>query len=139
MPVNFYTKNIEFTLKQKTKTREWIKKVIDAEGYQLANLNFIFCSDDFLKSINNQYLKHNYYTDVLTFDNSEQKTQLEGDIFISIDRVMENAVELGVGFEMELRRVMVHGVLHLIGYNDKKEEELIAMRNKEDQWLREVR
>ena len=101
----------------------------------LSNINYIFCSDDYLLTINQEHLNHDYYTDIITFDLSEKENNIESDIFISIDRVKENAKNNHVKFHIELYRVLIHGVLHLLGFNDKNEEEKLIMREKEDACL----
>jgi rRNA maturation RNase YbeY len=115
--------------------RAWIFETIKAEQKQLGELNYIFCSDEYLLKINKEYLNHDTLTDIITFDNSEEALTIEGDIFISIERVQENAQELKVSFEEELARVMIHGVLHLVGYKDKTLEDSQKMRAKEDHYL----
>lgn len=115
--------------------KTWIYKLIEQEEYRLVGLNFIFCSDEFLHHINLQYLQHDDYTDIITFDNSETETDIEGDIFISVDRVIENSGKFKVSPEQELFRVMAHGVLHLTGYNDKSKKEKKIMRKKEKKAL----
>ena len=101
----------------------------------MGDLNYIFCSDDYLLEINKQYLDHDYYTDIITFDNSEEEGKIEGDIYVSVDRVKENAIEFGANFETELRRVLIHGLLHLMNYTDTSEELKAQMRAKEDECL----
>lgn len=133
--VNFFSQDVPFTLPNPRKTSNWIKKALHAEKRSLTQLNFIFCSDEHLLGINMQYLKHNTYTDIITFDNSEAPKTIEGDIFISIERVEENAKKLNLPFIEELRRVIIHGVLHLIGYSDKGEAQIKRMRKKEDTYL----
>lgn len=125
----------KFNLHSRTKLKEWIKKTAEQRGKKIGNISYIFCSDDELLQINNQYLKHNYYTDVITFDYSEGVV-LNGDIFISIDRVKDNAEQVGVTFEEELYRVMIHGVLHLSGVNDKTEQQAKQMRKAEEDSLK---
>jgi len=135
IPVHFFSEDLEFTLKQKTNVRNWIKSTIVAEGYALDELNFIFCSDAYLLTINQQYLDHDTYTDIITFDNSEVEDRITGDIFISVERVRENASSFGVAFEDELHRVIIHGTLHLLGYPDKTKAEKTRMTQKEDEYL----
>lgn len=130
--INFFTEDISFNLKQRIHIRNWIQKVILSKGAKLNKINYIFCSDEYLKAVNIEYLNHDYYTDIITFDNSEEENQLEGDIYISIDRVRENSQQFGKAFENELQRVMIHGILHLIGYGDKSEEEAEQMRHEEE-------
>jgi probable rRNA maturation factor len=133
--IHFFTEDIRFTLKHKTIIKNWLKETIKAEGYLLQELNFIFCSDEYLLGINQQYLDHDTYTDVITFDNSEVLKTIVGDIFISIDRIRENAAEFSRDFMDELCRVMVHGTLHLLGYKDKTKADKAGMTGKEDQYL----
>lgn len=131
----FFTEDISYVLKNKTSLRKWISQAILNEGKATGELNFILCSDEYLLSINREYLNHDTYTDIITFDNSENTGTISGDIFISIDRVNENALKFGVSPANELHRVMIHGVLHLLGYKDKRPEEKALMRQKEDQYL----
>ena len=133
--LKFFSEEITFKQPQSLKTSKWIKSVSQSEGYKLKDLNYIFCSDDYLLEINKQYLQHDYYTDIITFDNSEEEGILEGDIYVSIDRVKDNAESLGVDFEVELRRVLIHGLLHLVGYEDTTDDLKVAMRAKEDACL----
>jgi len=113
-------------------TREWISNICDKHGYTINNINYIFCSDDYLLEINKEYLDHNYYTDIITFDNSDEQYQIESDIFISLDRVYDNANQLNVPRGTELLRVMAHGVLHLCGFKDKTEEDQTIMTKQEN-------
>lgn len=133
--IQFFEEDISFSLSQPSSTINWIQKIIEQEGFQLGELNYIFCSDEYLHSINKQYLNHNTLTDIITFDQSEDDDRVEADIFISVDRVRENASDLVVSFEDELDRVLIHGVLHLIGYSDHTPEEKIEMRKKEEACL----
>jgi rRNA maturation RNase YbeY len=114
--------------------KRWIEKIVEDEQKSIGFLNFIFCSDEHLLQINKQYLDHDYYTDIITFP-FRQDDVIEGDIFISVDRVAENAIEYGETFEREMDRVMSHGVLHLLGYNDKTIEDSARMRQAEDRAL----
>lgn len=129
--ISFFYEDIDFKLSQINKNKKWIQFIINKEDFNLNHINFIFCSDTCLHSINIEYLNHDTLTDIITFDYSEGNT-LEGEIYISIDRVKDNAEELGIEFESELRRVMAHGVLHMMGYGDKNKEEKSIMRLKED-------
>ncbi len=113
----------------------WLLDVIEAEGATLVALNFIFCSDDYLLDMNRQYLQHDYYTDVITFDYSETSGQVFGDIFISVDRVADNARTHATPMQEELSRVLVHGLLHLLGYDDKASACQAEMRAREDLYL----
>lgn len=133
--IQFFNEDVVFKMQQVRKTRAWLKHVIETEEFVLNQLNYVFCSDEYLLNINRQYLNHDFYTDIITFDNSEGEGEVEGDIFISIDRVKENAQELHKSFEEELRRVLVHGILHLVGYDDIEDEQELQMRNKEDFYI----
>ena len=133
--IQFFEEDIAYKLKNKTAVRKWITDTIKAEGYSLQELTYIFCSDEYLLGINQQYLDHDTYTDIITFDNSEEEGKLEGDIYVSIDRVKENAETLGIDFEMELRRVLIHGLLHLVGFEDTDDNLKSEMRAKEDECL----
>jgi probable rRNA maturation factor len=135
IPINFFTEDISFNLKQKGLVRTWIKNTINAEKHRLRLLNFIFCSDSYLLNINQQYLKHDTYTDIITFDNSDTEQEIAGDIFISLERIRENAKELDVNEKDELHRVMIHGTLHLLGYPDKGKSAKALMTEKEDLYL----
>jgi probable rRNA maturation factor len=118
----------------RTLVKEVIKDLFKKEKTRLANLTYIFCSDEYLLDINRQYLNHNYYTDIITFDLSEDH-QVTGEIYISIDRVKDNAREFKTTFQKELLRVIFHGALHLCGYKDKSNKEQILMRKAEDKYL----
>jgi probable rRNA maturation factor len=133
--INYFTEDISFTLKHKTIIKNWLKETIAAEGYVLQEMNFIFCSDAYLLTMNQQYLNHDTFTDVITFDNSEELKMIVGDIFISIDRISENADKFSREFINELCRVMVHGTLHLLGYKDKGKAAKLQMTEKEDHYL----
>lgn len=135
MAIFFHNDNIQFNLKQKAAVKEWIKAVAKKEKKEAGDINYTFTSDGSLLKINIQYLNHNTYTDIITFDYSEGKT-VNGDIFISIDRVRENAEKFKVDIEEELHRVMIHGVLHLCGYKDKSKADSELMRKKENASLR---
>ncbi len=129
--INFYSEN-DFELQEEKSFDTWIRKVISSEKKQLGEINYIFCDDHYLYKINLKFLDHDTYTDIISFDNSEGD-ELNGDIFISTDRVTENAKEYNVDFSDELKRVMIHGILHLCGYGDKTESEAALMRQKEDE------
>ena len=135
MPVYFFEEDISFNLNKEESIQSWIENIIQTEKRVLGDLNFIFCSDQHLHEINLNYLKHDTYTDIITFDNSENVEEISGDIFISVDRVEANSRDMAIAFDEELNRVMIHGVLHLIGYNDKTDEEKRQMREKEDACL----
>lgn len=133
--INFFTEDTSYSLKQKAKIKSWITAAINEEGYVLGELNFILCSDDYLLRINQDYLQHDDYTDVITFDNSEVLKMIVGDIFISIDRIKENAKEFQSTTAIELCRIMIHGTLHLLGYKDKTKAAKTQMTAKEDYYL----
>jgi len=133
--IQFFSEGIRFKLDHPRKTRSWIKSAIEAEDMQAGSLNYIFCSDAYLHDINLKYLNHDTLTDIVTFDNSEEVGLIEGDIFISIDRVRENAKTFNRSVDEELHRVLIHGVLHLLGYADKSPASKKQMRKKEDHYL----
>lgn len=135
MAISFHSLVPSFSLKQKNKLREWLWTIAYLEKRGIGSINYIFCDDDYLLNINKEFLKHKTLTDIITFDNSEG-INLSGEIYISIDRVKENAANYAPSFNDELRRVMVHGVLHLCGYKDKSKIESSLMRKKENQALR---
>lgn len=132
--VNFASHNIDFKLKAEKRITAWVIETIEAEGYELDRIDFIFCSDDFLLDINRTHLHHDEYTDIITFPLEENP--ITGEIYISVDRVKENAASFQTSFDNELRRVMIHGVLHLCGYDDHEEGEIEEIREKEDKYLR---
>lgn len=134
-PINFFYEETTFELFKQSIFSSWIGHVIQSEGYELTELNYIFCSDEYLHQVNVDYLQHDYYTDIITFDNSDDPKTIEGDLFVSVERVSDNAESQGIPFEQELRRVVIHGVLHLLGYNDKTDTEQQEMREKENAYL----
>ena len=129
-----YFKEIDFSFDHANKITLWLNQVIENEGYKPSEINYIFCDDDCLLEKNIQFLNHDTLTDIISFDYSSDK-EISGDIFISIDRVKENATDFGTNFEDELMRVMVHGILHFCGYKDKTPNEKKEMRSKEDYYL----
>jgi probable rRNA maturation factor len=133
--IQFFNEDVDFKLKNSRKTIGWINSSVKAEGKLPGELNFIFCSDNYLLKMNIDYLNHNTFTDIITFDTSDGDTSISGDIFISIDRVRENAVKFKKELDDELHRVLIHGVLHLIGYSDKSANKKSIMRGKEDAYL----
>lgn len=133
MAIQFFDEDSRFKLKNKNQHKRWIREIAFKKGYQIGALTYIFCTDEYLFNINVEYLQHDTYTDIITFDNSENEGKIEGDIFISIERVKENAIQENTVFYHELHRVMSHGILHLMGYKDKKTEDLKIMREMEDQ------
>ena len=132
--VNYYFEDTAFKLKAKTKIKNWLKLVAESEVYTLGNVSVIFCSDNYILDINQRFLQHDYFTDIITFDYSEG-SKISGDLFISVDSVKENSIEYGTDFENELHRVIVHGILHLIGYDDHTDEDVRKMRSKENYYL----
>jgi len=132
MPIHFFSEDTKFELSKKLKRKNWLKKIAETEGFKIQELNYIFCSDEYLYQINVEYLHHEDYTDIITFDNSDDEKIIEGDIFISIDRVKENAQRHQQTVERELSRVIAHGLFHLTGYKDKTEHEAKQMRTKEE-------
>lgn len=138
IPIYFHEEDVELPRGLNDAFIPWISDIISNEGYALVELNYIFCTDEYLLDINQQYLQHDYYTDIITFDNSENENEIEGDIFISVERVKENAKDLNLPFLKELKRVMAHGVLHLCGYGDKTPDEIALMRKKEDEAIKKI-
>lgn len=132
--INFFSEN-DFVLEGEEHFVSWIERVISSEGKKLEEISFIFCDDDYLLELNVEYLDHDTYTDIISFDYSVGNI-LQGDIYISTQRVAENAQEYNVSFEEEMRRVIIHGVLHLAGYKDKNEEDSSIMRMKEEEKLK---
>ncbi|MGF7074249.1 rRNA maturation RNase YbeY [Mucilaginibacter sp. 3215] len=133
--INFFEEDTTFKPKQKTQLRQWIRDTVIAEGFKLKELNYVFCSDAYLLQINQQYLDHDTFTDIVTFDNSEVEGEIVGDIFISIDRIRENGAKFKTGETDELHRVIIHGALHLLGYTDKSVVTKQKMTQKEDEYL----
>jgi rRNA maturation RNase YbeY len=132
--IEFYSET-DFSLEDKRKIRSWIKHIANVEGHELGEINYIFCDDNYLAELNQKYLDHDTLTDILTFDFSEGK-KLSGDVFISIERVQENANIFNTKPKDELHRVMIHGILHLCGYKDKSKDETKVMRIKENEALK---
>ena len=132
--IHFHKIDVSYRIRTVKSLKKWIEKSILDEKQTPGTLNFILCSDDYLLGINRKYLKHDFYTDIITFDYSDDQN-ISGDIFISIDRVKENARKYSVKISDELHRVIIHGVLHLLGYNDKSPGEQSEMKAKEDFYL----
>jgi len=132
--VSYFTEDTSFAFKEKRFTSRWLKSVAEHEARRLGDIAVIFCSDKYILDVNIKYLQHDYYTDIITFDYCEGK-RLSGDLFISIDSVRENAAFYGTSFADELNRVIVHGLLHLIGYDDHTEADIAVMRAKENFYL----
>ncbi len=134
MSIQYFNEDISFPKVKKRIITDWIKKVIVAEGKEVGDISFISCSDEYLLEVNKKFLDHDYYTDVITFDYVENDI-VSGDIFISIDRIKANSVEFKCDFTNEFLRILIHGVLHLIGFGDKSKTESDVMRGKEDFYL----
>lgn len=134
MGVKYFAEDVSIPKIGRRSASEWIRTVIVSEGKSLGDISFIFCSDDYLLEVNKKYLQHDFYTDIITFDYVDGSL-INGDIFISKDRVLENAREYSTSFRDELNRVLVHGVLHLLGYKDKSKREKALMTEKEDYYL----
>ena len=132
--VSYFNEDIVFPFKEKRLTSRWLKFVAESESKRLGDIAVIFCSDNYILDVNIKYLQHDYYTDIITFDYCEGN-RLSGDLFISIDSVRENASFYGAEFADELNRVIVHGLLHLIGYDDHSEKDIATMRAKENYYL----
>lgn len=132
--VKYFFEDTDFKFSGRRLNNFWLKSVASVEARVLGSVNIIFCSDDYLLNINKKYLSHDYYTDIITFDYCE-KNILSGDLFISIDSVRDNAGFFNVSFSQELDRVMVHGLLHLIGYDDHMDEDIAVMRSKENCYI----
>lgn len=133
--ISFFNESVSYKLPNKLKLKKWIKSTIEKEGYNLEQLNFIFCSDEYLLGINQQFLNHDTYTDIITFDNSEVEKLIIGDIFISIERVKENAKIYKTNDFDEVCRIIIHGTLHLLGYKDKGKIAKTLMTDKENEYL----
>lgn len=134
LPVQFFYEDTSFELPNPSAITQWLSQVAEMESCRIIGIDYIFCSDEYLYNINLEYLQHDYYTDIITFPYSE-RPDLQGDLYISIDRVKDNAHALQAHFEQELLRVMVHGLLHLAGYGDKTDAEVAHMRARENFYL----
>ena len=135
MTISFNKADATATLKNRVALKSFIEKSVKKEGLSIESLNYVFCSDKYLLEINKQFLDHNYYTDIISFDLSEVSGQLIGEVYISVDRVKDNAKTHGASFTEELLRVIFHGALHFCGYKDKKPADVKKMRQMEDLWL----
>jgi len=134
LSISFHSEDVDFQLENEQQIIDWIKNTIQQEAKSATEISYIFCTDEYLYQMNLEYLNHDTYTDIITFDYTE-KSVVSGDIFISIDRVKENAIKFKTTFKNELSRVIIHGVLHLLGYKDKTPEQKQVMRSKEDFYL----
>lgn len=133
--IRFFFPYKSIALSNRKQLKTFLETLFQKEKFRLESLHYIFCSDDYLLQINKDFLKHNYYTDIITFELSPEKRVIQGEIYISVDRVKENAITQGTSFKNELHRVMFHGALHLCGYKDKLKGEIITMRRAEDRLL----
>lgn len=134
-PISFFNADVPYVLRSKNGIRNWLSQVVKKEGFRLGELSIILCSDEYLYKMNVQYLKHKTYTDIITFDQSENKGEVSGELYISIDRIKDNAKTLTVNILDELHRVIVHGTLHLCGYGDKDPKSKAKMTAKENFYL----
>lgn len=132
--ISYYFQDTDFKFRDRRKTNEWLKLAAESEIRRIGNISIIFCSDNYVLDINQKYLQHDYFTDIITFDYCEGD-RLSGDLFISVDSVRENSVEFGTEFKDELNRVIIHGLLHLVGYDDHTEKDIKLMRSKENYYL----
>lgn len=137
MAIGFFVEGIKYNVKDKLVRKSWLKEVVLASDKRIGDINYIIVSDEYLLSMNQQYLKHDTYTDIITFDYCEDNV-VSGDMFISIDRVRENAQMFNVGEDQEFNRVLVHGLLHLLGQKDKSKADSEEMRRKEELWLSKI-
>ena len=134
--VCFFFQGAKVSLDNRTQLKKYIESIFKKEGKKLESINYIFCTDKAVLEINRQFLAHDFYTDIITFGLSEAKAPIQAEVYISIDRVKENARQLGVSFKSELHRVIFHGVLHLCGYKDKSKKDIEEMRGKEEFYLK---
>ena len=136
MAIFIHSEGVSIPNLNKSKIKSWIQKIIEIEGYVLGEVNIIFVNNEYLLNINKQFLSHDYYTDIITFDYCEDK-KISGDLFLSIEMIEENALKLKIPFLDEINRVVIHGALHLMGFTDKTESDTKIMRDKEDKCLKE--
>lgn len=134
MAIRFSSQNEGFELPEASNVKKWIAEVVNRRGKSVGNISYLFCDDEYMLGVNRQYLDHDTYTDIITFDYVVAGL-ISGDIFISVDRVVENAQQFGVEFERELHRVIIHGVLHLLGQGDKTDDDAHEMRRQEEEAL----
>lgn len=134
MSIQYFSEDVPVPKLKRRLTSQWIKQVIASEGKMVGDVSFIFCSDSYLLDVNKKYLEHDYFTDIITFDYVEGLV-ISGDIFISVDRVNENSVEFKTTVTDELNRILIHGILHLLGYKDKQKKDKLLMTEKEDFYL----
>lgn len=132
--IHFFTEEIDFDREDSNYLKKWLLDIVVRYNYSTKYINYIFCNDEYLLEINERFLKHDYYTDIITFQYSEKK-EISADIYISIDRVQQNSIDLNCDFEIEFLRILVHGILHIVGFEDKTEEEVKEMRKEEDKLI----
>lgn len=132
--ISYYFQDTDFVFRDRRKTNEWLKIAAESEIFRIGDISIIFCSDNYVLDINQRFLQHDYFTDIITFDYCEGD-RLSGDLFISVDSVRENSVEFGTEFKEELNRVIIHGLLHLMGYDDHTDADIKMMRSKENYYL----
>jgi rRNA maturation RNase YbeY len=135
-PVHFFYQDVRFSFSKRTLLKNFIPQLFATEKQQLENINIIFCTDEALLAMNNDFLQHDYFTDIITFPLSAKRKPVSAELYISIDRVRDNAKQGSVSFREELHRVIFHGCLHLAGYNDKSSQQIKRMREREDHYLR---
>lgn len=133
--IRFFSEEIDFKVPHPNRLRRWLRQVAEAEGTSVNELTYVFCSDEYLHRMNVEYLDHDTLTDIITFDTSEGEEGLTGELYVSVERVADNAQLFGVTFDLELARVLVHGLLHLCGYSDKKDAQQLEMRRLESQYI----
>ena len=131
--IQIFSEGVEYSIKGEEPIKVWIQNCVRKEGYLIDYINIVLCSDGYLLNLNQEHLNHDYFTDIITFQYANDP--IEGELFISVDRVLDNARQLNVPFEEELHRVVIHGVLHLLGYQDKTDEDKVEMTQKEDFYL----
>lgn len=136
MAIYFFTEEVSFKLKRKRKIKDWIRAVIAKENCDTGDVNIIFCSDEYLLQVNKTHLNHDYYTDIITFELASAENIVSGELYISVDRVFDNAKSLRVEKEEEMLRIIIHGILHLLGYGDKAPDEKAIMGRKENEALK---
>ncbi len=134
MAIIFTQEDLEYTIPNSQAVKKWIKSIVESEKKKIGDIAVVWCSDAFILEVNNKYLKHDYLTDIITFDYCENNT-IAGDLIISLDTVRANAKDFGVEFHVEQLRVLAHGILHLCGYGDASDEEIVVMRSKEDFYI----
>lgn len=132
--VSYFFQDTDFSFRDRRRTNQWLRIAAESEIRRLGEISVIFCSDNYILDINQKYLGHDYFTDIITFDYCEGD-RLSGDLFISVDSVRENSIEFGTEFKDELNRVIIHGLLHLVGYDDHTDADVKIMRSKEDYYL----